>query len=94
MHFTSQSILINLSGAMKVMLSSGSWKDVRLAEGQVAVLAGYTLERATCGLVKAVKHRVVSFVLTSCSHSRNNVCAMLCAAQCAGFSRESVQGVV
>ena len=45
---------------MKVMLGDGSWKDVRLAEGRVAVLAGYTLERATCGLVKAVKHHVVS----------------------------------
>ncbi len=43
------------------MRSSGEWVDVFLPEGHVAVLAGHTLERATCGLIKAAKHRVVCF---------------------------------
>ena len=33
----------------------------------VAVLAGYTLERATCGLVKAATHRVVSSCVLAAS---------------------------
>jgi hypothetical protein len=41
------------------MTPNGEWADVFLPEGHVAVLAGYTLERATCGLIKAAKHRVV-----------------------------------
>ena len=36
-----------------------SGKDVLLVGGHVAVLAGHTLERATCGLIQAAKHRVV-----------------------------------
>ena len=41
------------------MRSNGEWVDVLLSDGHVAVLAGHTLERATCGLIKAAKHRVV-----------------------------------
>ena len=41
------------------MRSSGEWVDAFIPEGHVAVLAGHTLERATCGLIKAAKHRVV-----------------------------------
>ncbi len=41
------------------MDSIGEWKQLTVPEGQVAVLAGYTLERATCGLVAAAKHRMV-----------------------------------
>ena len=44
---------------MQVLGADGVWSDLLLPEGHVAVLAGYTLERATCGLVKAAKHRVV-----------------------------------
>ena len=32
-----------------------------IPEGHVAVLADHTLERATCGLIKAAKHQVVCF---------------------------------
>ena len=44
---------------MQVQKPDGTWKHLLLAQGQIAVLAGYTLERATCGLVKAAKHKVV-----------------------------------
>ena len=43
--------------SMQVLGADGVWSDLLLPEGHVAVLAGYTLERATC--VKAAKHRVV-----------------------------------
>ncbi len=45
---------------IQVQQISGVWKDVTLPAGHVAILPGYTLERATCGLVKATTHRVVS----------------------------------
>ena len=34
--------------------------DVHAPKGSLVVLAGYTLERATCGLIKASRHRVVN----------------------------------
>ena len=37
---------------MQVQKVDGTWTHLLLLEGQIAVLAGYTLERATCGLVK------------------------------------------
>ena len=46
---------------IQVMQQDGSWEQLLVPEGHIAVLAGYTLERATCGLVKAVTHRVVCF---------------------------------
>ncbi len=42
---------------------------MRLPEGSIAVLAGHTLERATCGLVKAAKHRVVCLAGVKCIHT-------------------------
>ena len=36
-----------------------TWRELPLSEGHVAILAGHTLERATCGLIKAAKHKVV-----------------------------------
>ncbi len=44
---------------IQVLSAGGVWKQLPLSKGQVAVLAGHTLERATCGLVKAATHRVV-----------------------------------
>ncbi len=41
------------------MDSTGEWQQLTIPEGQIAVLAGYTLERATCGLVRAAKHCMV-----------------------------------
>ena len=46
--------------AFQVQQASGDWEDVPMPAGHVVVLPGYTLERATCGLVKATVHRVVS----------------------------------
>lgn len=43
------------------MDSTGAWTQLTVPEGQIAVLAGYTLERATCGLITAAKHRMVCF---------------------------------
>ena len=43
----------------QVITADGSWQQLQVPEGHIAVLAGYTLEQATCGLVKAVTHRVV-----------------------------------
>ena len=43
---------------LQVQQASGEWKDVTVPAGHVLVLPGYTLERATCGLVKATIHRV------------------------------------
>jgi len=45
---------------IQVQQTSGLWEDVTLPAGHVIILPGYTLERATCGLVKATTHRVVS----------------------------------
>ena len=36
-----------------------TWREWSLSRGHVAVLAGHTLERATCGLINAAKHKVV-----------------------------------
>ncbi|KAL0027691.1 hypothetical protein WJX79_009241 [Trebouxia sp. C0005] len=47
------------SDGLQVLQADGQWAHMRLPEGCIAVLAGHTLERATCGLVKAAKHRVV-----------------------------------
>ena len=44
---------------MQVQEPGGTWKHLLLPQGYIAVLTGHTLERATCGLVKAAKHRVV-----------------------------------
>ena len=41
------------------MDSTGEWKQLTVPEGQVAVLAGYILEGATCDLVTAAKRRMV-----------------------------------
>ena len=46
--------------ASQVQQAGGEWEDVTVPAGHVVVLPGYTLERATCGLVKATIHRVVS----------------------------------
>jgi hypothetical protein len=43
------------------MDSTGEWQQLTIPEGQIAVLAGYTLDRAACGLVTAAKHRMVGF---------------------------------
>jgi len=45
---------------IQVQQASGPWKHVTLPAGHVVILPGYTLERATCGLVKATTHCVVS----------------------------------
>ena len=45
---------------LQVQQASGEWKDVTVPAGHVLVLPGCTLEKATCGLVKATIHRVVS----------------------------------
>jgi isopenicillin N synthase-like dioxygenase len=39
---------------------------LKLPDGCIAVLAGYTLERATCGLIKTAKHRVVCLAGVKC----------------------------
>ena len=44
---------------LQVQNADGAWTDVTAPRGTVTVLAGYTLERATCGLIKASNHRVV-----------------------------------
>ncbi|KAL0046452.1 hypothetical protein WJX82_000928 [Trebouxia sp. C0006] len=46
--------------SIQVMDSTGAWTQLTVPEGQIAVLAGYTLERATCGLITAAKHRMVA----------------------------------
>lgn len=38
------------------MTADGVWHHLQVPQGHVAVLAGYTLERATCSLVTAVTH--------------------------------------
>lgn len=52
-------IFADSSQGLQVQQASGTWDDVTLPAGHVIVLPGYTLERATCGLVKATRHRVV-----------------------------------
>ena len=46
-------------GSIQVEVN-GQWQDVPIPAGHIAIFPGYTLERATCGLIKATKHRVVS----------------------------------
>ncbi len=45
---------------IQVKHPGGHWTSVTVPVGRIAILPGYTLERATCGLVKATIHRVVS----------------------------------
>ena len=47
---------------------NGTWTHQLLPEGQIAVLAGYTLERATCGLIKAATHKAVCYQLLLPEH--------------------------
>ena len=44
---------------MPVQGLDGTWREMQLSGGWIAILAGHTLERATCGLIKATKHKVV-----------------------------------
>lgn len=46
------------------MCQAGEWKAVSIAAGCVALLPGYTLEQATCSLVKAIVHRMVHLQCT------------------------------
>ena len=50
----------------QVKTADGSWQQLQVLQGHIAILAGYTLERATCGLVQAVTHRVVCAVQLLC----------------------------
>ena len=56
---------------MQVQQASGTWDDVTLPAGHVIMLPGYTLERATCGLVKATRHRVVRTNLCPAVYSKS-----------------------
>ena len=53
---------------MQVQGPDGTWRELPLSQGQIAILAGHTLERATCGLIKAVKHKVVGLSPVSSMH--------------------------
>ncbi|DBB06912.1 hypothetical protein WJX82_003537 [Trebouxia sp. C0006] len=55
---------------LQVQHPGGHWRSVVLPSGHVAILPGYTLERATCGLVKATTHSVVT--QTSAAPSSRN----------------------
>lgn len=52
--------MVDVLYMIQVQQAIGDWRHVTLPAGYVAILPGYTLERATCGLVKATTHRVVS----------------------------------
>ena len=52
----------NLSQSLQVQKRDGAWQDLLIPAGHIAVLAGYTLERATCGKCPAVKYREVSML--------------------------------
>ena len=64
----------------QVKTANGSWQQLQVPEGHMAVLAGYTLERATCGLIPAVTHRVVCTV---------HLCANLLAKHMSSFCQRS-----
>ncbi|KAL3135555.1 hypothetical protein ABBQ38_006033 [Trebouxia sp. C0009 RCD-2024] len=49
----------------------GRWTHLLLPQGHIAVLAGQTLERAVCGLIKAAKHRVLVGAPGGCPTPRN-----------------------
>ncbi|KAL0039487.1 hypothetical protein WJX79_010346 [Trebouxia sp. C0005] len=66
----------------QVQHTSGVWKDVTLPAGHVIIVPGYTLERATCGLVKATTHRVV-METSAAPNSRNALVYKLRARECA-----------
>lgn len=60
---------------MQVLSSAGIWQPVALAQSQVAVFAGETLEHATAGAIHAAVHRV------SQSEVRCGPCCCLVSAQ-------------
>ena len=51
--------MLTLQSNIQVQGPDGTWRNLLLSQGQMAILAGYTLERATCALIKAPKHKVV-----------------------------------
>lgn len=55
----------NLTQSLQVQKCNGAWQDVLVPAGYVAVLVGYTLERATCGKIPAVRYREVSMLSAS-----------------------------
>ena len=78
--------------AFQVKDKHGTWIDVHAPKSSLVVLAGYTLERATCRLIKASRHRVVgrSYLLLSlnaldpCSpaHHSASYCSITVQNQC------------
>ena len=61
-----------------------SFQPVCIPPGHIAILPGYTLERATCGLIKAALHQVVSVLLAYALHAclRPSVCLYMCNIPC------------
>ena len=58
---------------LQVQGPDGSWRHLLTPQGQLAVLSGYTLERATCGLIKAAKHKVVCAACCTCHCKQQSV---------------------
>ena len=57
------------------MTEDGSWKQLLIPKHHMAILPGYTLERATCGVVTAVTHRVVIvLLLLHTLHTKHLLC--------------------
>ncbi|KAL3158725.1 hypothetical protein ABBQ32_011459 [Trebouxia sp. C0010 RCD-2024] len=64
-------IYSDIQQGLQVQKPCGTWTHVLLPQGLIAVLTGHTLERATCGLVKAAKHRVLVGAPGGCPTPRN-----------------------
>lgn len=52
----------------------GDLVDVKIPEGYILVLTGYTLEHATCGNFRAARHHVVSRAYQACQHVACQLC--------------------
>lgn len=56
----------------------GELVDVKLPEGYMLVLTGFTLEHVTCGIFKAAPHCVVGRAHHACQEGYNRSCMQFC----------------
>ena len=80
-HHELENFLMTIFIMLVQVCQSEEWKPVSIPAGCVAVLPGYTLERATCELIKAMVHRVVCLQCTHPYHALTSCLPSIAAAK-------------
>lgn len=57
-HIALMSIFLAYRLTPQVQDAVGQWHDIELGAKQLLLMAGHALEHATCGLIRAGRHRV------------------------------------